>query len=120
MILGIGTDVSITERFVENTDKLSEKILTAYELIEFTTSKNKPLYLAKKWACKEAISKAFGSGISGDVTWKNIEIQHDRMGKPIIMFKGKLKQTVDELEIKSHLSISDTNQIVVAYCVLEY
>lgn len=119
MIFGIGTDIADIIRFV-NYDKLAVKILTDFEFEEFSKEDNKQLYITKKWAAKEAVSKAFGTGISDIVTWKNIEISHSKSGKPLVNFLNELKIYTDNINIICHLSISDTDNNVIAYSIIEY
>lgn len=119
MIFGIGTDIADIIRFI-NYDKLAVKILTDFEFEEFSKENNKQLYITKKWAAKEAISKAFGTGISDIVTWKNIEISHSKSGKPLVNFLNELKIYTDNINIICHLSISDTDNNVIAYSIIEY
>lgn len=123
MILGIGTDITSIERIRNSKvelDKLASKILTDYELSEYEQSKYPEVFLAKRWASKEAISKAWGTGISGDTKFKSMEIRHDQSGRPTVIFWDKLKASAEVLGIKCHLSISDEGDTVVAYSVIEY
>ncbi len=124
MILGIGTDITSVDRFInsqQHMERMANRILTEYELKEFNGLKeNHGRYLAKKWAAKEAVSKAFGTGITGDTKFKSIEIRHDSNGKPIVIFWNKLKDNAETLKLRCHLSISDELDTVVAYTVIEY
>ena len=124
MILGIGTDIVSVERFRNskvNMDQFAEKILTDYELTEYKKlSYDHERHLAKRWAVKEAISKAFGTGISGNTKFKSIELRHNANGQPIICFLDKLKDSVEVLSAKCHISISDEGDTVIAYSVIEY
>jgi holo-[acyl-carrier protein] synthase len=125
MILGVGTDILDIDRIrnsINKLDKLADRICTDFELTEYKQiiSDNKAIYLAKKWASKEAISKAWGTGIQGDTQFKNIEIRHNQIGKPIVVFYNKLQESVNILNAKCHLSISDTDNTVIAYSIIEY
>ncbi len=124
MILGIGTDIAHIERFLNSKnhmDIFANKILTDFELTEYNAlDNNQERYLAKKWSAKEAIAKAIGTGISGNTTWKNIEIRHNTIGKPIVCFLNALNERMEFLEAKCHLSISDEKDIVVSYALIEY
>ena len=77
-------------------------------------------YLAKKWAAKEAIAKAFGTGITGNTKWKSIEIRHNSQGMPTVCFYNSLAESFDILKGKCHLSISDEGDTVIAYSIVEY
>jgi holo-[acyl-carrier protein] synthase len=93
MITGHGIDIVALDRFYKMThkrlDRLAQRILTNEELDVYVDliNEKQPLYLAKIWASKEAISKAFGTGIRGDITWKNIRILNDSLGKPKVWVK---------------------------------
>ena len=91
MITGHGIDIVDLRRFRlmndERLKKIANKICTEFELKEFESSKLKYQYLAKIWAGKESIAKAFGTGIRGDVTWKQIQIQSTNLGKPSVWIK---------------------------------
>jgi holo-[acyl-carrier protein] synthase len=118
MIIGIGTDIIHISRFRDmdniKLDKLSERICTDNELSEYQINHDKPLYIAKKWASKEAISKALGTGIGNGTKWKDFEISHDILGKPIIIFINKSFN-----EYYGHISISDEKDIIVVYTLIE-
>ena len=124
MILGIGTDITSIDRFFnsqQHMERMANKILTEYELKEFTSLKeDHARYLAKKWAAKEAVSKAFGTGIAGDTKFKSIEIRHNQQGKPVVVFWDKLKEHAEVLKVRCHISISDEQDTVVAYTIVEY
>lgn len=124
MILGIGTDIASIDRFInsqQHMERMANRILTDYELKEFNNLKeNHGRYLAKKWAAKEAVSKAFGTGIAGDTKFKSIEIRHKNNGQPFVVFWDKLKDSAEVLKLRCHLSISDEQDTVVAYTVIEY
>lgn len=124
MILGIGTDITSVERFTDSQahmDRMANKILTEFEMKEYNNLVNfHDRYLAKKWAAKEAIAKAFGSGIAGDTKWKSIEIRHTSSGQPVVCFNNELKDRAEVLNAKCHLSISDELHTVIAYSVIEY
>lgn len=118
MIIGIGTDIIYISRFRDmdniKLDKLSERICTDNELSEYQINHDKPLYIAKKWASKEAISKALGTGIGNGTKWKDFEISHDILGKPIIIF---INESFNDYY--GHISISDEKDIIIVYTLIE-
>lgn len=125
MILGIGTDITSVERFNnsrQHMDRLSDKILTDYERQEYQKlNDTHGNFLAKRWAAKEAVSKAFGTGISGETRWKSIEVRHNQhTGAPFICFYNKLKDSVETLGARCHITLSDEGTTVVAFVVIEY
>ena len=100
--------------------RFAERILSPQELREFDQHKMQPRFLAKRFAAKEAFSKAMGTGIRKPVTWCYIAVGHDPRGKPIIEPHNDLAQRMGELGIvSSHLSITDEQGMAVAFVVLE-
>jgi holo-[acyl-carrier protein] synthase len=124
VIYGIGTDIiSVTrvgaawQRFGE---RFAERILSPSELKEFHVRKRKENFLAKRFAAKEAFSKAIGTGIRTPVTWRYISIGHDRRGKPLIDPHPQLAAYMQDVGIvASHVSITDEQDFAVAYVILE-
>ena len=124
MIYGVGTDILDNNRLsdYEKSTKLAFKILSITELniYQELTKSQAVKYLAKQFTCKEAVSKAFGTGIRGDVVMSNMEILRDNQGKPYLNPLGKLQDYMDSMGITAaHCSISDTNLHTIAICVLE-
>lgn len=117
MIIGHGIDIVDLKRFrimnQERLAKLAKRICTESELNDFTTHKTPYQYLAKVWATKEAIAKAFGTGIRGNVVWANIQLKSDKLGKPIVSFNKDLAGPL------CHVSISHENDYLVASAILE-
>lgn len=119
MIEGIGIDVVEIDRiqrlFNIYESKFSERLLTTKELTYFITIKNptrKVEWLAGRFAAKEAISKAIGTGIQHDLTFKDIEILPAANGKPIVTLHKKG-------EITLHLSITHTQYYAQALAIVE-
>ncbi|MFW1678429.1 holo-ACP synthase [Pontibacter sp. JAM-7] len=123
MILGLGTDLLELERMqqaLRRTPKLSARILTGTEQIAFAQAKDAPRYLAKRFAAKEAIAKALGSGIGRGVSWQHIEINKDQHGRPVVELSGGAKQWAKTLGIQQvHLSYSDERAYILAFAVAE-
>jgi holo-[acyl-carrier protein] synthase len=117
MIIGHGVDIADLKRFQrmngDRLEKIARRICTDVELDNFRISKIKYQYVAKIWAGKEAISKAFGTGIRGHVVWKNMRITNDDNGKPKVWFKDVLAGPV------CHLSFSHDNEYLIASAILE-
>ncbi|MDH5370190.1 MAG: holo-ACP synthase, partial [Gammaproteobacteria bacterium] len=88
MIYGIGTDIVHINRMRENLDKYGDKfarrILTEAEFNEFEAKHDKAAFLAKRFAAKEATSKAMGTGFSQGLSLHHIGVEHDDAGKPIL------------------------------------
>tara|TARA_X000000368_G_scaffold100576_1_gene77556 strand:- start:1588 stop:1965 length:378 start_codon:yes stop_codon:yes gene_type:complete len=124
MIFGIGTDVVDINR-IKSMDSLSSfanKILSENEIKVFSDLKEgkQATYLSKQFAGKEAISKAIGTGISGDIKFKEIEILRDERGRPIFNPVENLKEILANLGItKTHVSLSDEKDYAIAFAILE-
>lgn len=124
-IFGIGADIVYVPR-IEKVwqaygDHFAKKILSANELTHFKTAP--PLFpakfLAKRFAVKEAVVKALGTGFSGGVRLPDIEMIHDDLGKPSVHFLGKTAQVLKNNQIIStQLTTSDEKEYVVAFVVM--
>jgi holo-[acyl-carrier protein] synthase len=124
MIFGVGTDIVSLSRLekMDNLEKFAMKVLSEKELAIFTNlvELKKITYLAKQFAGKEAISKAFGTGMSLPVMFENIEILRDDHGKPIFNALNDLKiLQVDLGIVKSHVSLADEKNYAIAFAILE-
>ena len=73
-----------------------------------------------RFAAKEALSKALGTGFRRGLAWKDIEVTHDRLGKPLLALRGKAGNIASEQKVlRSHVSLSDDGEYAVAMVVLE-
>ena len=124
MIYGVGTDIVKIARIQEmkSLSAFAEKILSSKEMKIASSYNEKRLikFLAKQFAGKEAVSKAFGTGIRKPILLKNIEILRDENGKPLLNPLGEVKKTMINLGIsKSHVSLADENDYAIAFAILE-
>lgn len=124
MIYGIGTDILEISRItnIKSLPSFAKKILSSNELEIASQYENDKLikYLAKQFAAKEAISKAFGTGIREPILMKDIEIMRNKIGKPYLNPLGGVKKTIIDLGItKSHVSLADESEYVIAFAILE-
>ena len=122
-MLEIGTDIVEVERIknaiLKYPIKFPEKILSKEERLVYEAHKNKPIYLAGRFAAKEAVLKAFGMGLR-NCSWHDIVISNDKLGKPVVNLKGNLALMANKLSVrKIHLSISHSHMYAIAFCVLE-
>ncbi len=122
MIIGVGTDIVEIRRIkdaIDTNNKFLEKIFTTTEL-DYLTSRNlRPEYVAGRFAAKEAVAKALGTGFRG-FDFKDIEIDRTTLGKPIVILKGKAKLIAKkEGKYNIHLSISHGQDSAIAYAILE-
>lgn len=123
-IFGIGIDIVQIDRIKSSIERHGEsfakKILHKNEFEKYSSLKLKQRYLAKRFAAKEAFSKALGTGIVKNVTLPRIEVINNSDGKPEILLHGATKDKFNSLGIQSvFLSISDEKEYAVAQVVLE-
>ena len=123
-ILGIGVDLVECARIQHSLDRFGERFLqrifTAGE-IEYSQSMKYPArHLAARFAAKEALSKAFGTGIGKSMSWKDIDVHRKLSGEPFVVLEGGAKQlAVDRSVDKIWISLSHTENHAVATIVLE-
>ncbi|AJA48861.1 holo-[acyl-carrier-protein] synthase [Clostridium pasteurianum DSM 525 = ATCC 6013] len=122
MILGVGIDIVEINRIRDAIEKNSlflKKVYTQNE-IEYLKSRNlRPEYAAGRFAAKEAVSKALGTGFM-QFSIRDIEIDRNVKGKPVVILKGKAKQIANKFgDYKIHLSISHSKENAIAYAILE-
>jgi holo-[acyl-carrier protein] synthase len=124
MIFGIGTDIVEVNRIQASItqfgDDFARRILADSELESYLQSHIKARFLAKRFAAKEAFSKALGTGLRAPATFQNIAVSHDALGKPMLLFSSELQAFLDAKNIKqTHISISDEKTLAAAFVVLE-
>ncbi|MFH0257369.1 holo-ACP synthase [Vibrio rumoiensis] len=123
-IVGLGTDIADIERIEKSLQRsgqaFAERILHPTELAIFHGLKQQGRYLAKRFAAKEAASKALGTGIACGVSFQHFEIENDALGKPLLKLHGKAKEIAETQGVKQiHLSISDEKRYAMATVILE-
>ena len=90
------------------------------EYASYQESHIKPRFLAKRFAAKEAFSKALGTGLRAPATFQNIAVSHDDLGKPILILADELQAFMQSKNItQTHISISDEKNLAAAFVVLE-
>jgi holo-[acyl-carrier protein] synthase len=124
VIFGIGTDIVCIQRMTDNLDRYGERfaarILTEAEMAVFQTSAQRPQFLAKRFAAKEAAAKALGTGFRNGLSLRDIGVQNDVLGKPVLAFSERAQQTLQNQGIgAAHLSLSDESEYAIAYVVFE-
>ena len=119
MIIGIGTDIVQINRIEKIMQKFPKefisRILTSSEISKYDNldDKLKINFLAKRYAAKEAIAKAFGVGIGGELSFQDIEIENASNGKPNAFIHSEIGN-----HKKIDISISDDYPIAVAFAVI--
>jgi len=124
MIFGIGTDIVEVARIEASIqqfgDDFAKRILAESELASYLESHIKARFLAKRFAAKEAFSKALGTGLREPATFQNIAVSHDDLGKPLLVLAPELQALLQSKNItQMHLSISDEKNLAAAFVVLE-
>ena len=127
-IFGIGTDIvnikRIEQSLKKNKSTFKNKIFSEKEISYCENKKNSSAFYAKRFAAKEAFSKALGTGIRKGVNLKNIEVSNNAYGKPSISLKGNLanylKKRVKCKKYYIYLSLSDDKPWAQATVIISY
>ena len=124
MIYGIGTDIAAIARMrdvhTRFGGRLAQRVLAPEEWGEYVQARDKEGFLAKRFAAKEAFSKAAGTGMRAPVTLTAIRVVHDALGRPSLAFSPELTDWMQAKGMGSvHLSISDEREHALAFVLLE-
>lgn len=124
MILGTGIDIIEVDRIRASHEKFGERflkrILKPAEIAYCLSHKNPAPHLAARFAAKEAISKAFGTGIGHQLGWQDMEIGRKESGEPfVILHDNGQKLLAQRGGSKVHVSLSHTVNYAAAVVVLE-
>ena len=124
MILGVGTDVVEIARVAAALDRWGERfverILTPEERLRYAHTRQKASHLAKRFAAKEAFSKAIGTGIRAPFRWHAVAVGRDGRGKPGLVPSADMARHLAALGVTaSHLSLTDDAGVAMAFVVLE-
>jgi holo-[acyl-carrier protein] synthase len=124
MILGTGIDIIEVARIAASFEKFGERfvnrILLPDEIAYCRSHKNPAPFLAVRFAAKEAVSKAFGTGIGAQLGWQDIEIRRKESGEPFVVLHGKGRELLAARGAKiMHVSLSHTEHYAAATAILE-
>ncbi len=131
MIVGVGTDIVNIGRIERTSERYGkrfvEKLFTKAEQKDIAEAEGGsygcPAKMAKLFAAKEAASKALGTGFKGGIAWSDIEVGHDKTGRPLLRFYNKAlvqaRKLCGEGEICAWLSLSDDYPMAQAVVVIE-
>jgi holo-[acyl-carrier protein] synthase len=124
MIYGVGTDVVEIERIEKALarfgQRFAQRILCEPELKRFSGHRKPAAYLAKRFAAKEAFTKALGTGIHAPANWHGVWVRNLPSGKPQLEFSDALRNLLDKRQIsRSHVSLTDERGVAVATVILE-
>jgi holo-[acyl-carrier protein] synthase len=124
MVLGVGIDIIEVSRIADSLEKFGERflnrILHPAEISYCLSHKNPAPFLAARFAAKEAISKAFGTGIGAQLGWKDMEVGRKESGEPFTILHGKGEQLLKQRNARVVLiSLSHTEIHATAIAILE-
>jgi holo-[acyl-carrier protein] synthase len=124
MIYGIGTDIVKVARLenglVRFGEHYADRLLAPEEHSEFFAAADPARFLAKRFAAKEAFAKAAGTGLRHPMHLRSLAVTHTPLGQPTLSFHPELETWLHERGITAHhLSLSDEQDHVVAFVVLE-
>jgi len=109
LILGIGTDLTNVERIQKLLnrygDKFRNRVFTEIEQVKASSQKYEAGYYAKRWAAKEACSKALGTGIKMGISWHDMTVSNLKSGKPTITVTGEAKKRLQKITPSDHKSV---------------
>lgn len=123
-IFGIGTDIVAIDRIRKIWQRFGEafarRILAKSEFEDLNTAKDKIAFLAKRYAAKEALAKALGTGFQRNgIRLTEIAVKNDTLGKPYLEFEAGTQKEMENKHIReSHLSLSDERDFAIAFVIL--
>ena len=122
--LGVGVDIIENSRIKKSikNKKFLFRVFSKIEIINSKKNNNKSGYFSKRFAAKEAFSKALGSGFRNGLNFNDISVVNDRYGKPSIKLNSKLRYIINKrfktIKVKVFLSISDEKKHSIAFVVI--
>jgi holo-[acyl-carrier protein] synthase len=128
MILGIGTDLANIERIQGTLDRFGDRfrhrVFTETELAKASRRKDEAGTLAKRWAAKEACSKALGTGLAMGISWRDMAVSNLRTGQPVMQLTGWAAERLAEMtppghEAIVHVTLTDDHPWAQAFVVIE-
>ncbi|WP_039018810.1 holo-ACP synthase [Halocynthiibacter namhaensis] len=128
MILGIGTDLANIERISGTLDRFGDRfknrVFTETEQAKAERRKDIAGTYAKRWAAKEACSKALGTGLAMGITWKDMAVSNLKTGQPVMEVTGWALERLNEMtpeghEAIIHVTLTDDHPWAQAFVVIE-
>jgi len=121
-IFGIGTDITECDRIARMLERHPEtfvrRVFTTAEIAYCSQGKQSVQHYTGRWAAKEAILKALGTGWASGITWRDVEILNEPSGKPYVKLTGGAAQIAKEKKIAGvQISISHCTTHAVAFAV---
>lgn len=128
MILGVGTDLANIDRIAgvleRHGDRFRNRVFTEIEQRKAERRKDVAGTYAKRWAAKEACSKALGTGLRMGISWKDMAVRNLKTGQPIVTVTGWAAERLKEMTPKGHratihVSLTDDHPWAQAFVVIE-
>lgn len=128
MILGIGTDLCNIDRIKgvldRHGDRFRNRVFTETELSRAARRPHEPATLAKRWAAKEACSKALGTGLSMGIAWRDMAVANLRSGQPVMSLTGWAAERLAAMtppghRAHIHVTLTDDHPWAQAFVVIE-
>jgi holo-[acyl-carrier protein] synthase len=120
-VIAVGTDICDVRRIKDIEEKYGnrflQKVFTSREIAYCLKKITKHNSLAARFAAKEALLKALGTGLRNGLQWKEIEIDNDPLGKPYFRFYGQLEKILNKQTVL--LSLSHTAENAIAFVIIE-
>ena len=123
-ILGLGTDIveiaRIEAAVQRSGDRLARRVLSDYEWTIWEAHQQQVRFLAKRFAVKEAASKALGTGIRNGLAFEQFEVYNDELGKPKLRLLGEAQKLADRLGVAAiHVTLADERHYACATVIIE-
>ena len=122
-IRGLGTDIVAIERIatsLQKSPRLVERVLTPFEQQCFAELNQPERYFAKRFAAKEAFSKAIGLGMRMPMTWRSLQTLNEPSGKPVTHYSGRLADFMLERDWHAQVTVSDEQDMAIAFVVVSH
>ena len=128
MILGIGTDLANIDRIQKTIDRFGQRfkdrVFTPIEQNKAEKRKDIVGTYAKRWAAKEACSKALGTGLAIGISWKDMSVSNLETGQPIMKLTGWAAKKMSDMtpegyEAIVHVTLTDDHPWAQAFVVIE-
>jgi holo-[acyl-carrier protein] synthase len=121
-VLGIGTDIVECLRIAQMIERHGElfinRVYTPYEIRYCQSRRQATQHFAGRWAAKEAVLKALGTGWRRGISWRDVEVRNDSSGRPIVALGGGAREIVEQQKIGEVLiSISHCRSHATAYAL---
>lgn len=128
MILGVGTDLCNIDRIAgvldRHGDRFRNRVFTETELSRAARRPHEPATMAKRWAAKEACSKALGTGLSMGIAWRDMAVANLRSGQPVMSLTGWAAERLAAMtppghRAHIHVTLTDDHPWAQAFVVIE-